>query len=175
MITNVVVRSSDDDSLRGSRASPDGTPAVGRKGTGEPEEVTRKGTCRGETADIPRRARKQKALLSDNVSVGGGYNSKRAPAAAARRTRQPRWCPARTATRPATRLATQRTELRARFAETTTIDSDSPDQLDCMNADDFALMDNAGLATPPLVQAVLPKRPTIHTCGHLYLTLHGFG
>ncbi|KAL3246237.1 hypothetical protein MRX96_057782 [Rhipicephalus microplus] len=37
MITSVVVRSGDDDSLRGSRASPDETQAVGRKGTGEPK------------------------------------------------------------------------------------------------------------------------------------------
>ncbi|KAL3169676.1 hypothetical protein MRX96_015510 [Rhipicephalus microplus] len=33
-----------------------------------------------------------------------------------------------------------------RFAETTTIDSDLPDQLDCMNADDFEPMDNVGLS-----------------------------
>ncbi|KAL3246217.1 hypothetical protein MRX96_057833 [Rhipicephalus microplus] len=32
----------------------------------------------------------------------------------------------------------------ARFAETTTIDSDSPDQLDCMDAGDFQPMDNVG-------------------------------
>ncbi|KAL3172952.1 hypothetical protein MRX96_012696 [Rhipicephalus microplus] len=42
MITNVVVRSGDDDSLRGSRASPDGTHASNRKGTGEPEEFREK-------------------------------------------------------------------------------------------------------------------------------------
>ncbi|KAL3246230.1 hypothetical protein MRX96_057828 [Rhipicephalus microplus] len=32
----------------------------------------------------------------------------------------------------------------ARFAETTTINSDSPDQLDCMGADDFEPTDNVG-------------------------------
>ncbi|KAL3245900.1 hypothetical protein MRX96_058106 [Rhipicephalus microplus] len=32
----------------------------------------------------------------------------------------------------------------ARFADTTTINSDSPDQLDCMNADDFEPVDNVG-------------------------------
>ncbi|KAH8021290.1 hypothetical protein HPB51_014484 [Rhipicephalus microplus] len=32
----------------------------------------------------------------------------------------------------------------ARFAETTTINSDSPGQLDCMDADDFEPMDNVG-------------------------------
>ncbi|KAL3247398.1 hypothetical protein MRX96_017839 [Rhipicephalus microplus] len=31
-----------------------------------------------------------------------------------------------------------------RFAETTTINSDSPDQLDCMDADDFEPTDNVG-------------------------------
>ncbi|KAL3184078.1 hypothetical protein MRX96_006186 [Rhipicephalus microplus] len=41
MITNVV-KSGDDDSLRGSRASPDETQASDRKGTGKPEEFCEK-------------------------------------------------------------------------------------------------------------------------------------
>ncbi|KAL3224237.1 hypothetical protein MRX96_049603 [Rhipicephalus microplus] len=42
--------------------------------------------------------------------------------------------------------ASQRSELGkgARFAETTTINSDSPDQLDCMDADDFEPTDSVG-------------------------------
>ncbi|KAH8029953.1 hypothetical protein HPB51_006159 [Rhipicephalus microplus] len=54
----------------------------------------------------------------------------------------------------------------ARFAETTTINSDSPDQLDCMAADDFEPMDNVGLSGSTPVRAALPKRSTIHACGH---------
>ncbi|KAL3190570.1 hypothetical protein MRX96_020077 [Rhipicephalus microplus] len=38
MIDHVVVRSGDDDSLRGSRASPDGTQMAGKKGAGVPEK-----------------------------------------------------------------------------------------------------------------------------------------
>ncbi|KAH7957886.1 hypothetical protein HPB51_028127 [Rhipicephalus microplus] len=66
-----------------------------------------------------------------------GIKPRRAPAAAARRTHQPRRCP----TRPATRLATQRT---GQGPDSRTINSDSPDKLDCMNADDFEPVDNVG-------------------------------
>ncbi|KAL3191851.1 hypothetical protein MRX96_059361, partial [Rhipicephalus microplus] len=42
MITHVVARGGDDDSLRGSRASPDGTEAVGKKDASAPEEFREK-------------------------------------------------------------------------------------------------------------------------------------
>ncbi|KAL3248709.1 hypothetical protein MRX96_017794 [Rhipicephalus microplus] len=42
MITHVVVRSGDDDRLPGSRASPDGTEAAGKKDAGAPEEFHEK-------------------------------------------------------------------------------------------------------------------------------------
>ncbi|KAL3173904.1 hypothetical protein MRX96_001124 [Rhipicephalus microplus] len=42
MITHFVVRSGDDDSLRGSRVSPDGAEAVGKKDASAPEEFRKK-------------------------------------------------------------------------------------------------------------------------------------
>ncbi|KAL3188242.1 hypothetical protein MRX96_003571 [Rhipicephalus microplus] len=53
---------------------------------------------------------------------------------------------ARHALQRALQRVSQRSELGwgARFVEMTTIDSDSSDQLNCMNADDFALMVNVG-------------------------------